>query len=77
MKGKYNGFGHYFYKKSSKQYIGKLISLPFPSYKYFLKKGYWEDDKWTGEGKFIGPDKKVIKSGIWKNDVLETHKDEA
>lgn len=32
---------------------------------------------WNGEGKFIGADGKVIKSGIWKDDKLVTKKSES
>jgi len=42
-----------------------------------LKKGFWEEDKWSGEGKFLGADGKVAKSGVWKNDHLEKEKVEA
>ncbi|EAR95959.2 tyrosine kinase domain protein (macronuclear) [Tetrahymena thermophila SB210] len=59
-KGKFEGFGHYYYNKSGKQYIG-----------------FFSNDKWNGQGKFISANGEIIKSGIWKDDKLETDMNKA
>ena len=38
--------------------------------------GEWDNDQWSGLGKFLDADHKVIKCGVWKNDKLESAKDE-
>lgn len=38
--------------------------------------GEWDNDAWSGLGKFLDADHKVVKCGVWKNDKFESAKDE-